>query len=65
MAEAEIRDVALIGKHAEYSWQAAAWRLERKFPAKWGRKQIVDNIEEEGMVVNIIPLKPIDDTGVE
>lgn len=38
LAHAEIRDVAIIGKAAEENWQAAAWRLERKFPDRWGRK---------------------------
>jgi transposase len=41
MAESEIRDVAIIGKAAEESWQAAAWRLERKHPERWGRKDKV------------------------
>lgn len=41
-AESEARDVALIGKAAVTQWQAAAWRLERKFPDKWGRKERVD-----------------------
>ena len=40
LAEAEMRDVLLIGKAAEEQWQAAAWRLERKFPDRWGRKVI-------------------------
>ena len=40
LAEAEMRDVVIIGKAAEEQWQAAAWRLERKFPHKWGRKVI-------------------------
>ena len=35
LAEAEVRDVAIIAKAAEEQWQAAAWRLERKFPHKW------------------------------
>lgn len=35
----EIRDVMLIGKAAENQWQAAAWRLERKFPDRWGRNR--------------------------
>lgn len=39
LAAAEIRDVMLIGKAAETQWQAAAWRLERKFPERWGRKE--------------------------
>lgn len=38
LAHAEIRDVAIIGKAAEENWQAAAWRLERKFSDRWGRK---------------------------
>lgn len=38
LAHAEVRDVAIIGKAAEKNWQAAAWRLERKFHDKWGRK---------------------------
>ena len=37
LAHAEIRDVAIIGKAAEENWKAAAWRLERKFPERWGR----------------------------
>ena len=39
LAAAEIRDVMIIGKAAETQWQAAAWRLERKFPERWGRKE--------------------------
>lgn len=38
LAHSEVRDVAIIGKAAEENWQAAAWRLERKFPDRWGRK---------------------------
>jgi hypothetical protein len=38
MADAEVRDVARVAQAAEKNWQAAAWRLERKFPAKWGRR---------------------------
>ena len=42
MAQAEIRDVAIIGQAAGKQWQAAAWRLERKFPQRWGRKTYHD-----------------------
>jgi len=39
LADSEARDVALIGKAAgDGDWQAAAWRLERKFPERWGRR---------------------------
>jgi hypothetical protein len=36
-AEAEVRDWAIIGAAASTQWQAAAWRLERKHPHKYGR----------------------------
>lgn len=39
LAESETRDLAVIDKAAqEGEWTAAAWRLERKFPEKWGRR---------------------------
>lgn len=43
LAHAEIRDVAIIGKAAETQWQAAAWRLERKFRDRWGRNDFKDS----------------------
>lgn len=43
LAHAEIRDVAIIGKAAETQWQAAAWRLERKFRDRWGRSDFKDD----------------------
>jgi hypothetical protein len=40
LADSEARDVALIAKAAaDGHWQAAAWRLERKFPDRWGRRE--------------------------
>lgn len=39
MADAEVRDVALIGRAASTGvWQASAWRLERRYPLRWGRR---------------------------
>ena len=38
-AQAETRDVALIERAANETWQAAAWMLERKFPDRWGRRE--------------------------
>ncbi|MGA2976364.1 MAG: hypothetical protein ABSF77_13725 [Spirochaetia bacterium] len=40
-AEAELRDVATIEGASRASWQAAAWRLERKHSKKWGRKDFL------------------------
>lgn len=49
LAHAEIRDVAMIAKAGEENWQASAWRLERKFPKRWGRKDNLQaNIEHTG-----------------
>jgi hypothetical protein len=44
LAEAEVRDVYIITKAAERNWQAAAWRLERKFPGRWGRKVEIGSV---------------------
>jgi len=38
-AQAEAMLVGLIGQAAQKNWTAAAWRLERKYPDKWGRTE--------------------------
>jgi hypothetical protein len=53
MAEAEMRDVALIAQAAKENWQAAAWRLERKYPARWGRKTQHEVTGKDGNPVEI------------
>lgn len=60
LAEAEMRDVLTIGKAASDNWQAAAWRLERKFPDKWGRK-LQQQIEHSGSIDTSERAKEIDD----
>ena len=48
IAEAEIRDLEEIRKND--SWQSKAWRLERRFPERWGNRQKVElsgNVEIE------------------
>lgn len=53
LAESEVRDVMIIAKAAEENWQAAAWRLERKFPDRWGRKDRIDaNLEHSGNITH-------------
>jgi hypothetical protein len=37
LADGEIRDVAIVAKAALENWQAAAWKLERRNPGRWGR----------------------------
>lgn len=40
-AEADFGDVATIKTASKTNWQAAAWRLERKDPKRWGRQDKV------------------------
>lgn len=48
MAEAEMRDLAVIDRAAQSGeWTAAAWRLERKHPERWGRQAKVQ-LEHSG-----------------
>lgn len=48
IADAEIEDVKTISMAAETQWQAAAWRLERKFKRKWGKlAQITGSVDEK------------------
>lgn len=37
LAATEMRDLERIKSAAESQWQAAAWRLERRYPERWGR----------------------------
>ena len=49
VADAEARDVAYIARAAETDWKAAAWRLEKRLPHKWGGspKQAVQEMVNE------------------
>ena len=38
MAKAELDDLTVIKGAAAKHWQAAAWRLERKYPDRWGNR---------------------------
>lgn len=43
MAQAEIRDLTTITLAARAGqWQASAWRLERRFPKKYGRQYVIE-----------------------
>jgi hypothetical protein len=39
-AEAESRDILLIGKAATKDWKAAAWRASHRAPERWGRNLV-------------------------
>lgn len=47
-ARSDIRDLAIIENAAITQWQAAAWRLERRHPAKWGRRQVLEHSGKDG-----------------
>jgi len=51
-AEAEVRNVLLIQKASETTWQAAAWWLERTDYKKWGRKERHE-LSGEGLDIRI------------
>ncbi|HRN53359.1 MAG TPA: hypothetical protein PK788_07670 [Gemmatimonadaceae bacterium] len=42
LAEAEIRDNRVISQASSRNWTAAAWRLERRNPKRWARKDSLD-----------------------
>jgi transposase len=41
LAESEFHDLEIIGAAANSVWQAAAWRLERRFPDRYGKNDRV------------------------
>lgn len=49
LAEWEARDVLLIGEAAKTDWHAAAWRLERRLPRVYGKRERheIANADEE------------------
>lgn len=48
LAEAELRDLARIDRAAESMWQAAAWKLERRNPKMWGRREYTEMTGADG-----------------
>lgn len=53
-ADAEVRDVVLIDRAAaDGNWQAAAWKLERKFPQRWGRVNRTEISGPDGSAVKV------------
>ena len=57
LAESEMRDVLNISRASEIQWQAAAWRLERKFPDKWGRVNRTSELDRKEQIARINKLE--------
>lgn len=41
-AKAEMDAIHVVLAAAPQTWQAAAWYLERAFPARWGRRTVIE-----------------------
>jgi len=46
-AEAEVADLTVISDAARHHWAAAAWRLERRHPLRWGRTHERGDLADE------------------
>jgi hypothetical protein len=57
LAEWEARDVLLIGEAAKDDWRAAAWRLERRLPTVYGRRERheIANADEGSFRISAAP----------
>lgn len=54
LAQAEMRDVLTISKAAgDGDWRAAAWRLERKYPKRWGTVSRTEITGKDGAALKI------------
>jgi hypothetical protein len=67
LAEWEARDVLLIGEAAKSDWHAAAWRLERRLPKVYGKRERheIANADEQGFRITAAPRFDPDNLTVE
>jgi hypothetical protein len=67
LAEWEARDVLLIGEAAKDDWRAAAWRLERRLPKVYGKRERheIANADEGSFRISATPSFDPDKLSVE
>jgi len=60
IGQSELLDVATIARASRRTWQAAAWRLERKHPGRWGVKVRNEIVGDKGgpIITKIEFVKP-------
>lgn len=62
-AMAEQMMVELIDKAAKTEWKAAAWKLERKWPDRWAKRQVLSVTREDGIMTStMLDLSNLNDT---
>jgi transposase len=59
-AQARVRNVALIQRAAQDTWQAAAWFLERTSPQEWGRFNRTEISGPNGGAVQVESASPVE-----
>ena len=52
-ADAEVRAVALVNTAMKDNWTAAMTYLERRFPQRWGRREVVEHAGEGGGPIGV------------
>jgi hypothetical protein len=66
LGEAEASDLMLIQKAAKDGvWQAAAWRLERRFRERWGKSIAVEDLKSKSTEELLALLEEADTGGTE
>lgn len=68
IAESEARDLNTIGMASRTQWQAAAWRLERRYPDRFGRfdrMKVEGKVDHDGGAALVAKLAKLIDGGAE
>jgi len=55
-AKAEADSIQMVAGHAKDDWRAAAWFLERSFPAKYGRQTRTEVTGKDDTPLTMMPL---------